>query len=88
MPRIGETLTIAGFRFDAAGHAPDPMTFPPLEGKMVAAAGQVKQVHVNGRDTVLVPFPSIEIACGSVGSMSGPAVLGLLPLPAAFIHWV
>ena len=75
MPRIGEELTIAGFRFDAAGDAPDPMSFPPLEGKMIAAAGTVQEVYLNRRDTVLVSFPSIEIACGSVGSMSGGAVL-------------
>jgi hypothetical protein len=41
----------------------------------MAAAGTVVGVYPNGRDRVMLPFPCIEVACGTVGAMSGGVVL-------------
>lgn len=66
-PLPGEPLTIIGFRFD-------PDTFP-YAGNMLTAVGEVGQVYWPVRDSVMAPFPAIEIRCGSHGGMSGGAVL-------------
>jgi hypothetical protein len=41
-------------------------------GDLYAAAGEVVAVY-GYRDRVMAPFPMIEIACGSLGAMSGGA---------------
>jgi len=72
-PKVGERLTIVGFRFEEglmAGN--DCVSASP--GRLLAASGEVIAVH-NGRDRLLLPFPAVEIACGSHGAMSGGAVL-------------
>lgn len=70
-PMVGEHLTIAGFRFEEGLTAGERDASP---GRLIAASGEVVAVH-NGRDRLLLPFPAIEIACGSHGAMSGGAVL-------------
>lgn len=71
-PRAGELLTILGWRF----HSQDDST-PQLlcgEGALYAATGQVHNVYTY-RDAALMPYPTIEVSCGSLGGMSGGAVL-------------
>jgi hypothetical protein len=67
-PRDGEVLTILGFRFD---HREDG----EFAGDLYAAAGRVVSVYHPMRDSFLMPYPTIEISCGSLGAMSGGAVV-------------
>jgi hypothetical protein len=78
-PQKDETLTVVGFRFDDAGAIDD---LPPVDGiqivsrgQLYAAAGRTAAVYYQYRDQVMAPFPIIEVACGSLGGMSGGAVL-------------
>ena len=70
MPAVGETLTICGLRI------PEVLSGEVVSfaGEMLASRGIVQAVYEEGRDTVLVSFPAIEILCGSRGAMSGGAV--------------
>jgi hypothetical protein len=68
-PRPGESVHIVGFRLEAT-HEP-----PAFAGELLGAAGEVTAVYHPIRDRVLMPYPAIEIACGSLGGMSGGAVL-------------
>lgn len=69
----GEVLTILGFRFPEAPEFSDGGW--TAAGDLFAAAGTVTAVYHPIRDRVLLPGPTIEIACGSLGGMSGGAVL-------------
>jgi hypothetical protein len=76
-PRNGEFVTIIGFRFPE-GWGPESngvLNPPPLTGDLFAAAGEVTAVFYPQRDSVMLPFPVIEIQCGSLGAMSGGAVI-------------
>jgi hypothetical protein len=44
-------------------------------GELFVAAGEVETIHWPRRDALLVPCPAIEIRCGSLGGMSGGAVI-------------
>jgi hypothetical protein len=70
-PQQGESLTIVGFRFDNLQE--DTGRFRAA-GHLYAAAGTVTAVYPS-RHSSLIPFPVIEITCGSLGGMSGGAVL-------------
>ena len=75
-PAEGEELTIVGFRFNDSGDFPADGSQPsPALGDLFAAKGTVSQVFPTGQDLVMVPFPAIEIQCGSRGAMSGGAVI-------------
>ena len=76
-PLAGDALTVVGFRFDDA----DAKDLPEIDGisvvsrgRLYVSGGTVQQVGVY-RDRVMVPFPFIEISCGTIGGMSGGAVL-------------
>lgn len=68
-PRQGEILQIFGFR--------NEIVTTGFLGNLVAASGQVEQVHHHGRDRVLLPYPVIEISAGSHGGMSGGIAIDL-----------
>lgn len=72
-PRGGERLTIVGFRFPEIREASEGRLL--VHGDLLAASGTVTAVYPTSRDPVLMPYPTIEIACGSLGGMSGGAVL-------------
>jgi hypothetical protein len=76
-PRPGDTLTVVGFRFK------DPDSITPeqtggasvvAQGDMHASAGLVAAFHPYASSSLL-PYPAIDISSGSVGGMSGGAVL-------------
>lgn len=78
MPEEGEPLTIIGYRFDRQ----EAESLPIINGvravgrgDLYIAAGEVETIYYPQRDSVLAPFPAIEIKCGSLGSMSGGAVI-------------
>jgi len=80
MPDEGELLQIVGYRIDRPHAAPEPL--PMIRGVRAAgrgdlyvATGETEQVHYPKRDSLLAPFPAIEISCGALGGMSGGAVI-------------
>ncbi len=77
-PRKGEILTILGYRFAREQPTPLPIVggVPVLgRGDLYLAAGALQELYYPRRDSVLAPFPALEIDCGALGSMSGGAVL-------------
>lgn len=72
VPESNESVHVLGFRFDDVETNDVGLS---LVGDLYAAAGQVTDVHYPIWDTSLMPFPVLEIACGSLGAMSGGAVL-------------
>lgn len=74
-PSVGEKVTITGFRFEEPwGFASDGSPVEAI-GNLYAASGEVSAVYHPFRDHILMPYPAIEIQCGSLGAMSGGAVL-------------
>jgi len=79
-PVVGETLTIVGYRFDRPDALPELL---PIvrgvravgRGDLFVAVGETETVHYPRRDALLAPFPAVEISCGSLGGMSGGAVI-------------
>jgi hypothetical protein len=71
-PRQGEELTIIGFRFEDLQEDAGRFT---AAGDLYAAAGTVTAVYYPFRHPTLMPYPAIDISCGSLGAMSGGAVL-------------
>ena len=71
-PRLGERVHVVGFHLDTFSLDGDDLR---LTGNLYTAAGDVGAVHLPMRDRVLMPFPTIEVACGSIGGMSGGALL-------------
>jgi hypothetical protein len=78
-PREGEELTIVGFRFDdprCVGDLGSIDGIPVMSrGQLYVSIGETEAVWYPQRDSVLAPFPTIEIKCGSLHGMSGGAVL-------------
>jgi hypothetical protein len=70
-PKTGEKLHIVGFRAETLIQGPNP-TF---SGHMYTSVGTVVDVHPNGTDRFLKPYPVIELNCGSLGGMSGGAAI-------------
>jgi hypothetical protein len=78
VPEEGEPLTIVGYRFDREEAKPLPIINGVRavgRGDLYIAAGEVEKIYYPHRDRLLAPFPAIEIKCGSLGSMSGGAVI-------------
>jgi hypothetical protein len=70
-------LTIIGYKFHHISEDGSEGSPPAIRGlgDLYAAKGTVQAVYPVRRDRVMVPFPAIEITCGSLGGMSGGAVL-------------
>ena len=71
-PEIGESVSIYGFQFGPAREGDHGWI---IEAGLLCAKGPVSEIHAPGRDKLLLPFPAIELQCGSVGGMSGGAVV-------------
>lgn len=75
-PTIGETLHVVGFQMpEVRPHSPAEKVALDAIGTLYIAAGQVTEFFPTGRDDLLLPYPSMEIACGTHCGMSGGAVL-------------
>ena len=72
-PEPGETLSVIGFKFPTIMRE-SSHTFR-AEGGLYVAVGKVTNVYHPFRDQLLMPYPTIEVACGSLGGMSGGAVV-------------
>lgn len=63
----------AGFEFEP-GDADDPGTFS-FSPRMNASQGTVQDVHLNGRDPVMIPFPAFQVDARFDHQMSGSPIL-------------
>jgi hypothetical protein len=72
-PAIGAAVSLVGFRLPAVETTPTGEFM--YSGDLYAAVGQVTAVYHPLRDRTLMPYPTIEVACGSLKGMSGGAVL-------------
>jgi hypothetical protein len=72
-PRPGESVSLVGFHFPRMTR--EGSNTIRAYGNLYAAAGEVACVHHPIRDRFLMPYPVIEVDCGSLGGMSGGAVL-------------
>lgn len=70
-PKAGEQLHIIGYTSGPLNEAPEQA----IRFKLMSAVGAVSRIYPRQRDSALMPFPTIEILCGSVGGMSGGVVL-------------
>jgi hypothetical protein len=77
LPKIGEQVMIVGFRSsDENLPAEEGIYFPVEDGHIKYGAevrigvGEITQYHLDGRGS-MPPGPAIEIACSTVGGMSG-----------------
>ena len=74
LPALGEELVIAGFR-PQKGRIPSSASGGVrLETNICLCSGKVEQQFPNGRDSLLVPWPALEIDCPAWGGMSGGPV--------------
>lgn len=69
-PRVGELLTMFGFRSLSGAVARGGV----LQGGVIACKGPVAKVWTGGRDRVLLPSPVLEVDCPAFGGMSGGPV--------------
>ena len=74
MPKLGERVTIFGFRASEEAFervAPDA---PVFGASLLVCAGEVIDRHLTRRDSVMLPFPVLAVACPTWGGMSGGPV--------------
>jgi hypothetical protein len=75
LPAIGERLVIAGFRASNKSFPRgEDKTRINLGGYVTVSSGIVTEQYPQDRDTLLAPWPSIEIDCPAWGGMSGGPV--------------
>lgn len=77
VPPPGEMVSVVGFRFDEfipAETLEDPVK---LGGMMYVSKGSAGELSYPIHDSVLAPFPTLEVFSGSLGGMSGGAVLDI-----------
>ena len=66
MPNVGERLFIAGYRAQAID-----LTDAAIGAETRIAVGEVTATYPNGRDSVMLPCPCIEVNTLTLGGMSG-----------------
>ena len=74
LPRVGERLLCLGFRASAEAFEIGSDGQLALHGALIAAAGTVQQRFVQGRDRLVLPWPSVEVDLPTWGGMSGGPV--------------
>ena len=74
-PSVGERVTIYGFRASEPYFARMREGEVTVSGQLLSCAGEVVQHFPTGRDRVMLPWPTIEVACPSWGGMSGGPVV-------------
>lgn len=67
-PHQGEEIQIIGFREKATAFSKNKFRFL---ASLYTSVGKVVEVYPYRRDNVMLPFPTIQIDCGSLGCMSG-----------------
>lgn len=73
-PKVGELVTMLGFRFPETVTLNGEMS-SRIDGHLYAAKGPVINVYPRRHERPTMLFPVIEVDCGSLGGMSGGALL-------------
>jgi hypothetical protein len=73
-PAIGERLVFGGFRATQETFEADIPDTIEIVGAMRLGSGEVRQVFPKRRDSLLVPWPSLEVDAPLFGGMSGGPV--------------
>jgi hypothetical protein len=77
-PKIGENLLIAGFRASdyefKVFNGDKGEKLISYSGNVLACNGSVTNRFPAGRDTSMLPWPTLEVSCPSFGGMSGGPV--------------
>ena len=71
-PRLGDPVMIAGLRITGSGDSGEA-----LESEVRVSVGEITTVHLNERNSVMLPFPGLEVACPALGGMSGGSAFDL-----------
>lgn len=74
LPRIGEKLTIVGFRASQRTFNFTHNNSATYSGRILVCAGKLSARYQSGRDSCMAPWPGLEINCPSWGGMSGGPV--------------
>lgn len=74
LPKINERVTIFGFRSSSEKYERTAESGMNFDGNLLVCAGEVVDRFPTGRDRVMMPWPSLEVACPSWGGMSGGPV--------------
>lgn len=72
MPSVGEELVMAGFRRAEVAHSHQLFS---VTGHTFISSGAVTKQYPRQRDSVMLPWPVLEVDCRTVGGMSGGPVL-------------
>ena len=72
LPKIGEALTLTGFRASSIEGVKD-RTFI-ARGNVLVSVGKVTAQYPQGRDRIMLPWPTLEVDCPAWGGMSGGPV--------------
>jgi hypothetical protein len=75
IPTAGEHLTVVGFRFDDPSWIDPATNAAKIGGLMYVSSGEAGVFSFPRHDSVLAPYATIEILSGTLGGMSGGAVL-------------
>lgn len=69
MPRVGERMTLTGFRPTSKIVSTDGGLH--CNGNVIASVGAVTATFPTGRDRAMIPWAAVEIDCAALGAMSG-----------------
>jgi hypothetical protein len=87
IPPPGETVTIMGFRFKESIPWQSINETTTVGGGMYASQGSAGEFSYPIHDSVLAPYPTIEVFSGSLGGMSGGAVLDVIGHVIGVTSW-
>lgn len=73
-PKLGESVLMVGFRGSADRFERRADGAMELEAGMLVSSGPVVQHYRRGRDSVMMPWPALEIDGPTIGGMSGGPV--------------
>lgn len=73
-PKPGERLHIVGFRAASDCYQKLEGKDVRIEGSLIASTGLVTEVHLEKRDSVMMPWPCFGVECQTWGGMSGGPV--------------
>lgn len=73
-PKLGESVLMVGFRGAADRFERRADGAMELEAGMLVSSGSVVQHHARARDSVMMPWPTLEIDGPTIGGMSGGPV--------------
>jgi hypothetical protein len=74
LPEVGEQLVFGGFRASSEEFLLEMPGVIDIQGSMRLGSGTVRQIFLQGRDRLLVPWPSLEVDAPLFGGMSGGPV--------------